>query len=389
MSTRWTGTRPVITVLAAVAVAFASWLLVADPSLGRGGRPGDDGGPTRGTPSLARPVPQSHGYGGYSRGACRAATWKPLSHPEEFIRRGTVRCFEGNGNPTGDNPDLSTEAFVADALTGRLANMTRDERRCVEGPSQGAPCSTEDDCPQGSCQDMHVGACASDTRARAVFFLFDGNPTGENADLGDELFAFDPRAGQLTQLTKQGGWCGDDAMTPCTQASDCGTTGQCNRAKMMGLEVSSEGRFVWVLSDGDLANNPGHAITQYALVTRGRGRGVRTVGSAGRYCIANAANRGQPCTKDADCGPLCGDGRKDPTEQCDSFGYGGQNLCAAGQYCARPGTANQCTCRTPVCGNGLVEPGESCDGPGRCRGGFVCSGNCQSCVPGSPSGAFL
>jgi len=96
----------------------------------------------------------------------------------------------------------------------------------------------------------------------------------------------------------------------------------------------------------------------------------------------------------SDCGAVCGDGMKDPTEQCDpGHGYGGGNptTCAAGDYCIPGGLPDQCTCKTPVCGNGIVEPGEFCDGVARrCAPGFTCASDCKSCVqPGSPSSAFL
>src|SRR5207245_2735802 len=125
---------------------------------------------------------------------------------------------------------------------GRLTNMTKDTLRCVEGPNEGKPCMGRTDCPAGQCEDMHVLDCAADARGRAVYFIFDGNPTGQNPDLGDELFVFDTTKAELPQVA----------------------------------------------------------------------------GSAGSYCAANTANHGQACASSSDCGAICGDGMKDPTEQCGS-----------------------------------------------------------------------
>lgn len=387
---------------AATLLALGSWLLVADPSLGRGA-PGMRQ-PTAGRGGQPRPL--THGYGGGYSGVCRPARWRPLTGPEIPIRRATVRCFESTGNQTGDNPALSTQAFLAD-VSGRLTNMTKDTLRCVEGPNEGKPCMGRTDCPAGQCEDMHVLDCAADARGRAVYFIFDGNPTGQNPDLGDELFVFDTKKAELTQLTNQPGWCNGDRTKTCDKASDCGTTDSCLRATMRGdrssssgpvlrtgLEVSADRRLVWFLSNGDPGGNPSHALTQFVLVTKGQGKGLKVAGSAGSYCAANTANHGQACVLASDCGAICGDGMKDPTEQCDpGHGYGGGNptTCAAGDYCIPGGLPDQCTCKTPVCGNGIVEPGEFCDGESkRCARGFTCASDCRSCVPmGSPSSAFL
>ncbi len=394
--------RVVLTGVAAATILLASWLLVADPGLGRG-RPG---GRALG-PTVAQGIrPLSHGYGGYS-GVCRPASLQVISNPEGFIRGGNVRCFSGNGNATGDNPDMSTEAFIVDSR-GNVTNMTRDVRRCVEGANEGRACATESDCPEGSCQDLHVGDCVSDRRGRTVYFVFDGNPTGENPDLGDELFGFDTRAGQLKQLTNQRGWCNGDPSKACDRSADCGLTDRCARARMVtqqyfgyggtrttsaGVEVTSDGALVWFLSDGDPAGtNPGHTSTLFVLPTRGAQNAARPVVSAGGFCAANTTNHGQPCVKESDCGAVCGDGRIAPPEQCEPFAQ--PSGCPTGQYCVYPSSSDQCTCRTPQCGNGIREPGEACDPPGEhskfCGSAFVCSSDCRACVPmASVSGAFL
>jgi hypothetical protein len=393
--------RLVVVLLAAATVAVGSWLLVADPSLGRNA-PGAQAGVLPRRAGVLRPL--THGYQGYSP-ICQPALWQPMTRAQEFIRGGTVRCFTGNGNQTGDNPDLSIEGFLVD-VTGRVTNMTKDTRRCVEGPNQGQSCAQPMDCPEGGCQDAGMLDCAADGRGRTVFFIFDGDPTGENPDLGDELFMFDTRKGQLVQMTSQRGWCNGDFTKVCDKSSDCGMTDRCVRARMegggvsrgyggrrlsgsSGLEVSGDGRYVWFLSDGDPGGNPSHAVTQFVLVTRGRSRGLKAVGSAGRYCAANTANRGLPCVSPEDCGPVCGDGKKDPTEQCDPGAN--PSTCRTGQYCASSGSTDQCTCKTPQCGNGIREPGEFCElGTTKfCPPMFHCSSDCRTCLrDSSPSGAF-
>ena len=93
----------------------------------------------------------------------------------------------------------------------------------------------------------------------------------------------------------------------------------------------------------------------------------------------NTSNRGAACTKESDCGTVCGNGRKEGSEQCDGGGYAGGG-CPVGQFCAPPGSANQCTCQTPVCGNGIREGTEECDGPGTCGPNEICNAQCQCVV---------
>jgi hypothetical protein len=393
--------RHVVAGIAAATVALGSWLLVADPGLGR-----THPTPGTGTTTPADGIrPLTHGYGGYSR-VCRPARLQVLSNPEEFIRGGNVRCFSSNGNATGDNVEMSTDAFIVDSL-GNVTNMTRDVRRCVEGSNEGNTCSTDTDCPNGSCQDLHVGDCVADRRGRFVYFIFDGNPTGQNADLGDELFRFDTRSKQLTQLTQQPGWCNSDPSKPCDRSSACGLTDRCVRAQMStqqfsgyggsrtvsgGVELTPDGVLVWFLSNGDpTGTNSGHTPTLFVLATRGN-NAIRPVVSAGGFCSAESTNHGHSCVKDSDCGAVCGDGRIQPPEQCEPFLQ--PSACPTGQYCAFPSTPQQCTCQTPICGNGIREPGEVCDPPGQqskfCAPGLVCHSDCRACVTTpSPSGAFL
>jgi hypothetical protein len=93
-----------------------------------------------------------------------------------------------------------------------------------------------------------------------------------------------------------------------------------------------------------------------------------------------------PCATASDCGSICGDGRKDPDEECEAFAF--PPTCAAGSFCERPNRPNECTCVTPVCGNGIIEPGETCE-TFTCFPPFRCNGTCTACIFGSASGAFL
>lgn len=392
---RTISSRLAVTVLSIGTVALGSWLLVADTSLGgtrNGKHPRLQG--VKGVRSA------SHGYGGYS-GVCQPGSLNPLTAPESFIHRGRLRCFASNGNPTGDNADLSNEAFIVDD-EGNVANMTRDTRRCVEGSNNGNTCTSTADCPQGQCEDMNVLACTADARGRFVYFIFDGNPTGRNPDLSDELFVFDTHSSQLTQLTSQRGWCNDDPTRGCDKNSDCSAS-SCARARMMarpasggygrfsptptsGLEVSPEGDVVWFISDGDPGGNPTHATTQFVLATRGEQKGIRAVTSGGKFCGVRSKHPGTPCATTDDCRPICGDGHLDPGEQCEPFQL---PPCPAGMFCRDPGFPDECTCVLPVCGNGILEPGEVCDGFKFCFPPNHCNSTCSACVRGSPGGAFL
>jgi hypothetical protein len=381
-----------VALLATATAAVGSWLLLADPSLGR-----TPNGQAARKGRVNRVQPNSHGYGGGYSGVCRDGTLRPLSAPEAFVRRGKERCFEGTGNPTGDNADGSTEAFLA-TDDGVIVNMTKDTRRCVEGTNNGLTCTGYGTCPDGSCQDMTVLACAADARGRSIYFIFDGNPTGQNPDLGDELFAFDTQSRALTQVTVQRGWCTDDPTQACDKSSDC-ASGGCARARMVGtrasggygvltpgsgLEVSPDGDVVWFVTNGDPGGNPSHQVTQFVLSTQGKAKGLKAVGSAGGFCNSRTMHPGMPCTSALDCGPVCGDGRKDPEEECEPF----ISTCPTGTFCQFPFRPGECTCVAPVCGNGILEPGEGCD-RFTCFNATHCNSDCTGCVLNSPSGAFL
>ena len=94
-----------------------------------------------------------------------------------------------------------------------------------------------------------------------------------------------------------------------------------------------------------------------------------------------------PCVAAIDCGPVCGDGRQDPGEECEASKF--PSTCPAGEFCRGPGSPDECTCVTPVCGNGRIEPGEVCEPLFGCFPPLHCNATCTACVFGSASGAFV
>src|SRR5262249_17881436 len=156
-----------------------------------------------------------------------------------------------------------------------------------------------------------------------------------------------------------------------------------------GLEVSPDGDLVWFVTDGDPGGNPTHAVTQFALTTQGKSQGLQAIGSSGKFCNSRTKHPGMPCVAAMDGGPVCGDGRQDPGEECEPFVGPPPGTCPTGQFCRVPGFPDECTCVTPVCGNGFIEPGERCEPPALgCFPPLLCNATCTACVF-SVSGAFL
>jgi hypothetical protein len=295
---------------------------------------------------------------------------------DAFSRVGRAYCFASS------NPDGSIEVFLADLRGGQPRSLVKDGRRCTGGTRAGQTCGSQRDCPgsdANACETPTLSGCRADAEGRFVYFLFNGNPSGTNPELGDELFRFNTRRGQLAQLTTQAGWCSNDPAKACTTTFDCSPRGgSCRRADLFGLQVSPDGKRVGFAGDGDPGGNPAHGQALFAFAVRGKRNVLSVVRAGSRVCGASSLKRGQACTRDEDCVPDCGDGRVDAPELCDpevdSVG------CSQGQRCSAAGTQNQCTCQTIVCGNGLDEAGEECDGQGQaqCGAGFACG------QPGAP-----
>jgi hypothetical protein len=296
---------------------------------------------------------------------------------DAFTRVGRAYCF------ASENPDGALEVFLADLKGGAPRSLVKDGRRCVGGGRAGAVCGSSRDCPDsGSCATPSLSGCRADAAGRFVYLLFRGNPTGANPDLGDELFRFDTRrAGRLTQMTTQAGWCSNDPGKACTTDFECSPRGgTCARADLFGLQVSPDGKKVAFAGDGDPGGNPSHGEALFSLVLRRNRPVLTTLRAGGRVCGASSLKAGQTCLRDEDCVPDCGDGRVDSPEQCDPDAV--STGCSQGQRCAPAGAQNQCTCQTIACGNGLAEAGEECDGQGQaqCDPGLVCG---QPAEPGA------
>ena len=385
-----------IGVLAAVVVVISTWLLVADPSPGRAARGGPEATARKAAhekATKARAAVRKGGLnGGYGYGGPCAAADLDVFLDDSLGGRGRAVCFQGDGNATGDNPDLGNEMFGGNDRG--VANMTRDTRRCFEGSKAGAQCTTDFDCPGGRCIDPNSHGCESDAKGRSIFFIWNGNPDGtSNNDLGDELYVYDVKRRVTSRLTTQAGWCNSDATKPCTRDEECEcptprppgcfSTG-CARASMWALQVSSNGRLALFATTGDPGGNPGHGQALFAADVKKGTAAIRPVAAQGRYCQRETQNRGNPCTTDADCGAVCGDGTVEAPEQCDGNGYSSTG-CAPGLYCAAGGRQDQCTCVTPVCGNLVREPLEDCDGPDpfACGPFATCTPTC-TCAPTTP-----
>src|SRR2546428_274258 len=207
---------------------------------------------------------------------------------EDFSRKGRVLCF------TTTNPDGSQEVFVTDLKKGSPVSVAKDGQKCRGGTKHGQACRSNDDCPLGGCQSSSVTDCRADAKGNNVFFIFSGDPTGGNKDLGDELFRTDKKR-KLTQATSQGGWCANDPSKACTTSADCPKLADCVRASMSGLHVAPDGSLVAFGSDGDPGGNAAHADGVFVLASGRKGSSVKLVSASARVCGPNTAKRDQPC----------------------------------------------------------------------------------------------
>ena len=241
------------------------------------------------------------------------------------------------------------------------------------------PCAKASDCPDGAyCADPTPAACAADAHGRIVYFIFDGNPVGDNADLSQELFAWRNKGngGQLLQLTKQTAYCDTDPSRACTAQRDCVTPktpgATCVKPQMTDLQVGPNGRTVMIRTTGDLGSNTDHSEALYLITVGGKKMSTALLAGGGnpKACTAETEHPYSACTTDADCGATCGDGRRQGTEQCESAAD-----CGTGAVC------DGCTCRPVSCGDGFVDPSEACEPSTGCNG--TCSPDCKTCTPAS------
>lgn len=90
-------------------------------------------------------------------------------------------------------------------------------------------------------------------RGRIVVFSSDGNYTGQNADGNREIFYWDKRKSQITQVTSSLGFgpcnvglgmCAGDNGVPCSDDTDCGES--------TNSDINNRGRFITFESTADL-----------------------------------------------------------------------------------------------------------------------------------------
>lgn len=99
------------------------------------------------------------------------------------------------------------------------------------------------------------------------------------------------------------------------------------------------------------------------------------------------------CSPGACCAPTCGDGVRDPGEDCDLGADNGVPGSGCSVACVKTGiclpSTDECTSQgdcsggEPCCGDGVLDPGEACD-DGNLVDGDCCSATCTvpgSCVP--------
>ncbi len=303
---------------------------------------------------------------------CEAISHTWAFPKDELSRKGLANCFVSNANITGENADMTPEVFLAKGT--KVEALTNDTRRCRSGRKAGESCTKASDCPDGGeCVAPEVGACAADAKGKRVYFIFSGNPTGENADLSPEVFSVDGKRG-IAQQTSQTWFCARDRAKSCASHRDCppadGRQDYCTAPEMDDLQVGASGKAVLFRTTGDLGDNAGHASALYMLSVGKKKSAAALIAGGGSpfACSEDTANAFQACTRDADCGTTCGDGDVEGAEQCETT-----SDCADGQVC------DQCSCRTVVCGDGLVDLGEACEPTVGCSG--TCAPDCSTCTP--------
>jgi hypothetical protein len=381
----------VVLTVGMTAVAFGSWLLLADVNVGQAGSLAGNGKSSAAALKAKRAsqkaVPKAAvaaRYGGYG-GLCRQQSVSPRPW-DRVPSKGRHSVVESSSDLVpGSNADGSSEAYLIDAASRTVTQMTSDTMRCFGGGKHGQACMVSRDCPAGSCSGTDVGGSgiANKGQAPIVYLVFDGNPLGTNPDLGDELWMWTPgkrkKPAALSQLTTMPGWCSDDITRNCTSSADC-EDGGCSLAGIGGLQVGERSTdpviFVTTGNPDGVGGNEGHGSAVYSLAGKKKKRGLGLIGPAGRTCAATTQNAGQSCTKDEDCGAACGNGMIEPGEQCDGTSKG----CGEGQFCLPAGSPGQCTCATPSCGDGFIDSGEECDTvPSSSSTCLLCKSDC-TCV---------
>jgi hypothetical protein len=275
------------------------------------------------------------------------------------------------------NSDGTRSALFFDLKKGSSIELKKAGGACQDGSKHSAPCADDDECPGGDCVSPVVTSCSADAKGKSVAFVW--------SDFQGENLYHRNSKGTITQVTNLPCWCSDDVSKACTTSADC-TDGSCSCPDVSGVQLSEKGDLGTFVTDGDAGGNASHADSLYAFDVKGK-KGTPVVrgplGQSARVCDESTANAGSPCTKDEDCGAVCGNGLLDPGETCDPDAP--QSGCSLGQRCVASG-ANRCKCEAISCGNGIAEGEEECDGTDAdCPPGFRCvapggPGACQ-CVP--------
>ena len=151
---------------------------------------------------------------------------------------------------------------------------------------------------------------------------------------------------------------------------------------------------------GDLKCGPGTHIEGGECVHDGADGGTTADAGGGKDGAVPGQDAG---VQEAGAGPRCGDGKKDPGEECDDGNLNNNDAClksckknicgdgilnAQAEECDDGDTDNtdHCinTCKVARCGDGYVFKGvEDCD-DGNTMSGDTCPANCRSQVTGSP-----
>lgn len=168
-------------------------------------------------------------------------------------------------------------------------------------------------------------------------------------------------------------------ISECTEGSDCNLNcywpqvNFCNRTSGGKCECRSTNNRC-TAPDPDCKEENLKCPSGYTKCESNCGSDYKTVSCTGHCEGCNNKYIAQiKCKKNATT-PVCGDGKKDSTEDCDY--KASPTGCKTGYSCS-----NKCKC-VALCGNGVKNTGEDCDykaSPTGCKTGFICSTGCK-CV---------
>jgi hypothetical protein len=243
---------------------------------------------------------------------------------------------------------------------------------CMSGANDGGPCNPLDaaTCPDGTCaqpdsdQDGIGDACdCGNNIVDPLHETCDG--TADAACPGACIPAGSP--GECTCSNV----CGDNVVGPgeqCDGTSDAACPGQCGAPDSPGACLcrcgnnivdsgeQCDGTEVTACNGGQCAP-PGSPNQCTCLGVCGNNTidpGETCDGTSDAACPGLCRPAGGPneCT----CPPTCGNNTIEPGEQCDGTSAA---ACGPAARCFPPGDARQCTC--DPCGDGVKDPGEDCD----------------------------